>query len=216
MLAETLRRTASDLSVEAREVGASAIQEKKHLEPAVLAALRGLIGDESVVSQKNLHFKHWQGVLGKGLGGVDVAVVRDDGGFRALIELKWCPLDGLFLSWAIWDFYKMATGRISPGADACYLVAGAPDALWEKLDTVGELFCSKRWTMSDVYLKHEKIFYGNGEDCKKLTALPPGVETTLVADQQLLAPLEGWHIRAIRIEPDPEWLTVREGRLVEA
>jgi hypothetical protein len=110
----------------------------------------------------------------------------------------------------------MAIGRISPGADACYLVAGGPDALWAKPDTVGELFRSEHWEVGEVYRRHEKIFVGDGNDCKKFTALPARVETILVADHALGSSLDSWRIKAIRIEPDPaDWLALEGGRLAK-
>jgi hypothetical protein len=214
VLADAIRRVGLTLRTEAVEVGPDAIQESKHMQPALEAALRRLLGEAAVRPQKQLRFEHGEGDLPRRLGGIDIAVADSNYGWRALIELKWCPLDGLYLGWAIWDFYKMAIGRISPGADACYLVAGGPDALWAKPDTVGELFRSEHWEVGEVYRRHEKIFVGDGNDCKKFTALPARVETILVADHALASPLDPWRIKAIRIEPDPaDWLALEEGRL---
>ena len=217
VLADAIRRAGLALSEQADEVGTDAIQESKHMQPALEAALRTLVGEAPVRPQKSLRFEHAEGDLPKRLGGIDIAVADSTAGWRALLELKWCPLDGLYLGWAIWDFYKMAIGRISPGAEACYLVVGGPNALWANPDTVGELFRSEHWTVAEVYRRHEKIFVGNGIDCRKFTALPARVETVLSADEALPPPLDSWRIKAIRIEPDPtEWLALDGGRLVDA
>jgi hypothetical protein len=108
----------------------------------------------------------------------------------------------------------MATGRFSPGAESCYVVAGAPEALWDKPGTVGELFRSEQWMVADVYRRHEVVWIGDGNDCKKLTEIPSRVETVLAVDHVLSAPLERWRVKAIRIEPDAtEWLKLDAGRL---
>jgi hypothetical protein len=86
----------------------------------------------------------------------------------------------------------MTTARVSPGADCCYVVAGAPAALWEKQDTVGELFRTERWRSENVLRRHNVVWTGDGDDCKKLTALPVHIETILVADEPLEEPLDTW------------------------
>jgi hypothetical protein len=111
----------------------------------------------------------------------------------------------------------MATGRVSPGANCCYLVAGAQAALWAKRATVGELFNTDRWGIADVLRRHSVVWTGDGKDCPKLTALPPHIDTTVVADEELPPPLEDWIVKAIRVEPDPyddsEWLALVGGQL---
>lgn len=152
---------------------------------------------------------------GRRLGPVDIAVADGQGGWQALLELKWCLVDGLYMRWAIWDFYKLATGRVSPGADACYLVAGAPDRLWEQHNTVADLFRTNQWDMADVYHRYEDLWLHDGHACEKLTGLPAEIATELVVDQTLPSPLNGWRLKAIRIEPVPShWLPLSAGRLV--
>jgi hypothetical protein len=215
---EVLRGVVRDASVELTDlalgVGAAGIREQLHLRPALLHALSARLGADHVKKEQTLDFEHWQGLPGRRVGGVDLAVSGDDDHWRALIELKWCPLDGLYLGWAIWDFYKMATGRISPGADACYLVAGAPDELWAQQGTVGELFATATWDTAEVYRRHEPIWVGDGTDCKKLTSLPNRIDTVLVVDQPLHSPLADWTIKGIRVEAEaPNWSPLRDGRL---
>jgi hypothetical protein len=216
LLAAAIGQAGAALTQQAIEIGAEAIRERKHMQPAMKSALIEQLGAEVVTSERRLPFGHWQGAPGKRLGGVDLATTNPDGSWQALIELKWCPLDGLYLGWAIWDFYKMATGRISPGTDACYIVAGAPDTLWAKPGTVGEVFQTSKWNIPELYLRHEKIWVGEGNDCKKLTVLPHEIDTTLAADHHLTDVLKGWTIKAVRVEPHADtanWLALRDGRL---
>jgi hypothetical protein len=215
VLAEAIRQTGLALTAQADQIGADAIQERDHMQPAIAEVLRRLLGEAAVQRERRLRFDHWQGDPPRFLGGVDIAVADSKGSWHALMELKWCPFGTPYLGWAIWDFYKMATGRFSPGADCCYLVAGAPDAVWAEPGTAGELFRNEDWLVADVYGRYEKIWIGDGNDCKKLTGLPIRVETILVVDQALLPSLDSWRIKAIRIEPDTtEWLTLEQGRLV--
>lgn len=203
VLPEAIRRAAVELSQKAVELGPDKIRERPHMQLAFRKALTGLLGDVVLANEPKLHFEQWQGIPERpGVGGIDLAVTAVHG-YRAFIELKWSKLDGEFLGWAIWDFFKMATGRISPGADSCYLIASAPAELWAKPDTVGELFCTERWRAEDVLRRHHVVWIGDGNDYKKLTALPVHIETILGADEIPPAPLADWAIKAIRIEPDP-------------
>jgi hypothetical protein len=121
VLPVAIRRTGDELSRKATEPGVRKIYEREHMQPALRTALTEQLGSSVLVSEPKLHFEHWQGIPErKGVGGVDIAVAgRTPNRFRALIELKWCPLDSPYLGWALWDFFKMATGRDSPGADSC-------------------------------------------------------------------------------------------------
>jgi hypothetical protein len=215
VLAEALRSAVSALSGTATDEGIDSIREKKHVQAAVRQALTARLGETVLPTERILRSKHWQGVPNRWIGGVDILVTGGGpGDYLAFIELKWCPLDGLFLSWAIHDFYKMATFRDSPGAESCYLVAGAPSALWARTGTVGELFRNERWKTPDVFARYEKAWIGNGDDCKKLTALPARISTVLVAEESLPHPFESWSIRAIRVEPEAgDWLSLVEGKL---
>jgi hypothetical protein len=215
VIKEAVSVTAGSLAYSAQAVGASKIGETKFMQPALNAALidLGLATQE----RKGLHFKHWQGPAQIKLGGIDIAVHRDDGsGYRAFLELKWGHPD-----WMILDFYKMTTARLSPGADSCYLVAGQPLTRWAKTDSVCELFRTDTWESENVLRRHYRAFRGDEKEYGKLTRLPAHIHTTLVADQTLPAPLDKWAIKAIRVEPDPlddtDWLhTIKNGEIVRA
>jgi hypothetical protein len=131
LIKEAVSVTAGSLAYSAQAVGASKIGETKFMQPALYAALTDL----RLTAQNHktgLHFKHCQGPSEIRLGGIDIAVHRDDGsGYRAFLELKWGNPD-----WMILDFYKMTIARLSPGADSCYLVAGQPLTHWAKTDSV--------------------------------------------------------------------------------
>lgn len=193
--------------------GGEAIRERKHLQPALLYALTGLLGAGRVHTELRLPFNHF-----KGVGGIDL-LVGSQSRWQALIELKWCLRDGSYLDWVIWDFYKMATGRISPGADATYVIVGAPDAIWARPGTVGEIFDSREWDMREFFLRHEGIFRGDSEDYRKLCGLPSELRTTVVVNQPLNRKLEGWTLKGIRVDVPTEslrWLELREGQLEAA
>jgi hypothetical protein len=103
VLREAIHNTGDALSLTAAELGAEKIRERDHMQPAFRAALTGLLSETVLPHEPKLHFKHWQGIPGATVGGIDVAVADDaPHTYRAFIELKWCPLDGLFLGWAIW------------------------------------------------------------------------------------------------------------------
>jgi hypothetical protein len=219
VLPEAIRRMGAELAWTAVKVQPEKIRERKYMQPAFRAALTCLVGDTVLPGERRLEFKHWQGIPERPrIGGIDVSVVGAVAGtWRAFIELKWCPLDGEFLGWAIWDFFKMATGRVSPGADSCYLIAGAQAGLWARQGTVGELFSSRRWDTADVLRRHNIVWTGDDKDCPKLTALPLRIDSILVADENLPPPLEDWIVKAIRVEPverdDSAWLALVEGQL---
>lgn len=215
-IADAVHVTAGGLADTAEAVGAWKIGERKYMQPALHQALTDLLGTAVHRSEPQLRFVHWLGQLPKRLGGIDIAVHRKDGsGCRAFMELKWGDPD-----WMILDFYKMTTGRISPGADSCYLIAGQRLTEWAKPDTVCELFRTERWRSENVLLRHYEAFRGDESEYGKLTHLPPYIHTTLVADETLPAPLHTWAIKAIRVEPDPredtDWLHIQNGKIVSA
>lgn len=213
LIVDATRLTAADLADAAFQDGPSKIGEKKYMEPALRRALTNTLGAAVQQSQPQLRFTHWQGLPGKKLGGIDIAIRRkDDSGYRAFIELKWGDLD-----WAILDFFKMITARVSPGADNCYLMAGEPLSEWAKPDSVGELFRDERWRSESVLLRHRRPWIGDGTEYGKLTHLPRHIITSLIAEERVPAPLDTWMIKAIRVEPDPlsetEWLPLADGRI---
>ena len=66
--------------------------------------------------------------------------------------------------------------------------------------------------------RHYEAFKGDEREYGKLTRLPPHIQTTLIADETLPAPLDKWAIKAIRVEPDPpdesHWHTIKDGEMV--
>lgn len=201
--------------IASQAVGAPKINETEFMQPFLYAALTDM-GLTTEREKKGLHFKHCQGPSEIRLGGIDIAVHRDDGsGYRAFLELKWGNPD-----WMILDFYKMTIARLSPGADSCYLVAGQPLTHWAKTDSVCELFRTERWRTENVLRRHYEAFRGDGKEYGKFTRLPSHIRTTLVADETLPAPLDKWAIKAIRVEPDPlddtDWLHIKNGEIVWA
>ena len=188
------------------------VNERDVMKPALLSAMRGQLA-HAVESEKRLIFEDWQAPAVIKLGAIDIAIRREDGsGYSAFVELKWGHPD-----WMILDFYRMATGRTSPGADACYLIAGQSLKDWGKPDSVCQLFRDGRWRSQDVLNKHRRAFVGDGKEYTKLTRLPPHIVTTLIADEVVPAPLGTWAIKAIRVEPDPldptSWLAVVAGQI---
>jgi hypothetical protein len=212
LIVQATRLTAADLAVAALHVGPSKIGEKKYMEPALRRALN-MLGAAVEQTQPQLCFKHWQGLPGRKLGGIDIAIRReDDSGYSAFVELKWGDLD-----WAILDFFKMTTACVSPAADSCYLIAGEPLSEWAKPNTVGELFRNGRWRSESVLLRHRRPWIGDGTEYGKLTHLPRHIITALIADERVPVPLDSWTIKAIRVEPDPlsdtDWLPLVDGRI---
>jgi hypothetical protein len=214
VIAQAVEIVAGSLATSALTVGVSKIGERKYMQPALKEALTNRLGSVVVEGEPHLRFEHWQGLTGKKLGGIDIAIRRDDdSGYRSFLELKWGDPD-----WMILDFYKMATGRVSPGADACYLVAGQRSGDWEKCGSVCELFRTHRWRTENVLRRHYKAFRGDESEYGKLTSLPTFIDSTLVADVTLSAPLDTWAIKAIRVEPNPladdRWHKIRNGEVV--
>jgi hypothetical protein len=213
LIAEAIRVTAADLAEKAAlQPGTPKINERDDMKPMLLRALTKL-GTAVQPFEPRLNFKHWQGLPGKRLGGIDIAIRReDDSGYRAFLELKWGHLD-----WAILDVFKMTTARVSPAADSCYLIAGEPLSEWAKPETVGELFEDGRWRSETVLLRHRRPWIGDGTEYGKLTHLPPHIITSLIANERVPAPLDTWMIKAIRVEPDPlsdtDWLPLADGRI---
>lgn len=212
IVARSIAIAGMELTASAASEGTDKVSERRHMQPAMLRAFTSQLG-ERVSSEVKLLFPDFNGIVGRNVGGIDLGAKHEvDDGWSAFVELKWCPADGKYLGWAIWDIYKMMSGRVAPGADACYVIAGGPDKLWAKSDTVGDLFRSGKWSTEEVFRRYEPIF-ANGEDCKKLTWLASRFETALVADTRLAVPLDEWHIKAIRIEPDTTaWIRLVDGR----
>jgi hypothetical protein len=215
LIAEAIRLTAADLAEAALKVGAAKIGEKKYMQPALLRALTNTLESAVQQGEPHLRFEHWQGLPGKRLGGIDIAIHREVGsGYRAFLELKWGDLD-----WAILDFFKMTTARVSPAADNCYLIAGEPLSEWKNPNGVGELFRDGRWRSETVLLRHRRAWIGDGTEFGKLTHLPRHIITALVADERVPAPLDTWTINAIRVEPEPlsdrDWLPLVDGQITE-
>jgi len=172
VIAGAVSVTAGSLAYSAQEVGVAKIGETKFMQPALYAALTDL--RLTAQNQKNgLRFKHWEGPSEIKLGGIDIAVHRDDGsGYRAFLELKWDHPD-----WMILDFYKMTTACLFPGADSCYLVAGQPLTHWAKTDSVCGLFRTERWRTENVLRRHYEVFRGDEKEYGKLTRLPSHIHS---------------------------------------
>ena len=213
VLADAIRQMTRVVADQAMLVGTHRIGEMKYMKPALKDALSAAVGASLYPHECREMFKHWQGPAEVRLGGIDIAVRRDDdSGWRAFMELKWGDLD-----WAILDFFKMTTGRVSPGADACYVVAGEPVKAWAAGNPVGELFQTAEWNSQTVLERCRTPFVGDGREHGKLTHLPPAIATTLVADEPVPEPLHEWHVKAIRVEPRPlredGWLSVVDGSI---
>jgi hypothetical protein len=189
------------------------IGEKKHLEPALRAELAKAYGERVHPGQQQLRFEHWEAAKGR-LGGVDLLVHDGVGGWSALVELKWCCTgDVRTLGWTLWDILKMASGRVSPGATACYAIVGAPTTLFEKPGTLGELFTNGEWCTRELihrFTIHWQDLLSGGT--ARVSQLPAGFTTTLVCDQALPSPIHAWRLRAIRVDPlDGSWTEFADG-----
>jgi hypothetical protein len=211
VVGSAVRDTALSLAASAQEVGKAKIGERRYMEPALRHALTERLGAAVQLKQPHLHFKHFQGPSLIKLGGIDIGILREDSpGYRAFIELKWGDLD-----WAILDFFKMTCARVSPGADSCYVIAGEPLGEWERPGSVGGFFLDACWQSKGILERHRKEFVGDGKEYGKLTHLPAWIITSLIADEPVPEPLNGWRIKAVRVEPEPfadsNWLPLVDG-----
>jgi len=98
----------------------------------------------AVRRQFAVHLAGWQGRLGP----VDLAVLDDDGGVSALLEVK---LGGKELWNCAWDVAKLAVAHHEKVAPVSLLVAAAPCSAWEGGRSGTELFDSRTWDL-ETYL----------------------------------------------------------------
>src|SRR5438105_11001011 len=105
MVADSCRVAAENLAKTADVLGAAALRERAHQQPAIREAIASVFGSKLLVpSERLIPMPGWDG--GGKLGGVDVLILDPaTNGYLAMIELKWCH-DSKTLGWTLWDIYK--------------------------------------------------------------------------------------------------------------
>jgi len=175
------------------------IGERKHLQPAFQEALRERVGDRVSQYEKRLKLPGWRGRL----GGIDI-IVHDEAGVSPhyLCELKWCG-DLKTLDWTLWDIYKMVAARQLPGVRGCYVVAGAPEGVWQSEAHCTPLFTNGTWRSLDLFQHFEEDWEAllKGGPAR-LTFVPASISTRVVANIQLMMKSQRWCLRAIAVEPE--------------
>jgi hypothetical protein len=197
------------LESHAQKVGAAALRERAHLQPAIRAALARGLGDRVIPVERRFRMPGWD--AGGSLGGVDVlvrALLSDD--HSLFVELKWCH-SRAELGWTLWDTYKMAAATYLPGVEAAYVVAGAPEVFWLDETHCAPLFASDEWGSRDLFARFainwEELLSGG---TARPSWVPARIATDLVADVRLQE--IGWRLRAIRVAPvGQERLLFRDG-----
>jgi hypothetical protein len=174
---------------------ASELREVKHLEPAVVGALRDAYPNRSVAKNRKHAIPCWSPV-----GNVDVVMHPDTANDPLVaIELKWCHVDKLYE--AIWDLFKMAL--LSTTGAWAYLVTGAPLVVWEA--GVGrELFdgavhspvdlCNVRLPWGQTLRAWDDLLWGGYDKCP--TSVPAQISTRVIAREPVSA---GWELRVVRV-----------------
>ena len=116
-VASVLPDIAFRLNAFATKLGdAAALRERRHMEPATVAALRTAYPLRKVEKDRKTTIPSWSPV-----GNIDVLVHPSSSDELLIaIELKWCYVDKLYE--AIWDLFKMAL-LATTGAQA-YLITG--------------------------------------------------------------------------------------------
>ena len=145
-----------------------------------------------------------------GLGPVDT-VFHWPGGTRTFLELK-CGWD---LSACVWDAVKLAAGVLNGNADAGYMLAGAPTAMWNKPTPGAELFGAGRWeTMGPKVRERHRTWWWKWQEevvGRKSNRHIPGAVAAVfdtVPLQALAFEIAGapWELRLARVEPSgPDW-----------
>jgi hypothetical protein len=199
---------AARLQAVAKTLGdASELREVRHLEPAVVGALRDAYPNRTVAKNRKHPIPSWSPV-----GNVDVVMQpATDRDSLVAIELKWCHVDKLYE--AIWDLFKMAL--LSTTGAWTYLVTGAPLAVWR--EGVGrELFddavhvpvdlCQVRLPWGQKLRAWDDLLWGGYDKCPD--AVPAQISTRVIAREAVTV---GWELRAVRVGTMGEATTAFNG-----
>lgn len=194
--------------------GAESTPERLHeadLQNALATSLQAQLG--AVVRREQPvrnRVEMWKGQYGP----VDVSILTQAGMPRALIEAKWCSDDKLVES--LWDVLKLAALLATDPIEACFLVTGGPEAVWQpKSGRPLELYVDQTVTTADLLSRHSQgwdyCLSGSGARVK---ALPATFSTALVASVPIRrsdghAP---WVLKCVAIgSPDAELLMSPDG-----
>jgi uncharacterized protein DUF6508 len=204
-IAARMRALAADLG------STAALREVKHLEPSTVAALKQAYPGREVEKNRKLPIPSWSPI-----GNVDVVMhPASDGDPLVAAELKRCYHDKLYEG--IWDLFKMAL--LATRAAQTYLVTGATPHVWSS--SVGrELFtdgihtptelCRLRLSWRQKLRAWDDLLWGGHDKCP--AEVPSKMRTTLVAREVISGTDGEWELRAVRVEPVGETMTVfRDG-----
>lgn len=177
------------------------LRERAHLQPQFRQALRAELGHSVLVKEVTIPLSNWDGNPAKGgPGGVDVVVVQAESSWAALAELKWVG-DWETFAWCVFDALKMASARRSDLAMRCYVVAGAPRAIWKASTSSGTMLIDGEHDVASVVERYDGKGAVFSEAVAWPTALPARIETTVAADAPVTTAQAPWKLKCVRIEP---------------
>jgi hypothetical protein len=219
--AAATERAAMRLQEHALEIGGPVLKEQPYLRDTVRDALRPEFGDAVHPHEVKLPFRGWTDgkvdeklrvKLGGTLGGVDVLVNgTETGSYRYMAELKWAK-SSRELGWTLWDLFKMVAGTYRPDTAACFLLVGAPRAMWEAGDHCAALFATNIWDSARLFVDYEVDFIDLLKGgTARLLEVPSRVATTLVANIPIKTDAVDWELRCIAVGPaSMDWLKFDE------
>jgi hypothetical protein len=213
---ELVAAIASELEQRAAEpAGVAGLAERKHLEPATLAAL-GRAFPGRVEKDRKVAVPLWASV-----GNVDLVVRAAPATERLVLlaELKWCGPNHDILHEGLWDLLKMTLATKRDEKPHANLIAGAEKSLW-RTSAFAHLFDNREHDPVELCLRElddrrrtlawDAALEG-GYD-RYPDAIPASLRTSICGR----APVGSWELRAVevgncgrRLGTHGRWLAVR-------
>lgn len=148
-------------------------------------------GWASVSRERSSALKFWPGV-----GPVDLVLETAASQPLALLEVKWMALEN-----CAWDMAKLALALHEGVAETAYLIAGAPQEMWDEGDRGAQLFDARSWRADTLLDRFEGEFGFWRNDVKTHPRMLPCWWT--VTDESYVPAVidaEPWELRCVRIE----------------
>lgn len=206
LMARLVRLTAVELERVAAEEGLRWVNERDHLAKAfreVLSAQLPPAGYRPAQpGERTCSFPdHFPRV-----GDVDALVVAD-GNLPAWVELK-CGSDKYALWACAWDAVKCALGLRLQAASSAFLVAGAPEDLWDAPILGAELFAGGTWQAAELRTTFEEAFRDYEKKGDPQPIRVPDLIATFPVSSRAPFDVGGvrWSLRCVRVQAvGTEW-----------